>query len=99
MTLAVSATIAMSFFIVLLLGCVDLHHLRCAASGCRTEIGCRLRRTTKLPFRKLNSISSKQMGEQRRSARLRSFKTLNSVYPDERMQTQSRKNASTTAVV
>jgi hypothetical protein len=54
----------MSFFMVFLLICVDLHrfagaqHLSAAA-----EIGWWLRRTTKLPFRKLNSISSKQNGE------------------------------------
>jgi hypothetical protein len=80
MMLAVIATIVMSFFIALLLGCIDLHLFEvCAASGCTLEMGRRPRRATKLAFRKLNSISSKQIGEPTRSHRLQSFKTLNSV--------------------
>jgi hypothetical protein len=43
------------------------------------EIGWRLRRTIKLPFRKLNSISSKQLGAQTRSRRRQPFKTLHFV--------------------
>jgi hypothetical protein len=54
------------------------------------EIGRRLRRTTKLPFRKLNSISSKQIGERTRTHRLSPSKTLNYVYPIERMQLRWR---------
>jgi hypothetical protein len=39
--------------------------LRVAASVYSVEIGWRLRRTTKLRFRKLNSISSKQLARNR----------------------------------
>src|SRR5579862_7281014 len=68
MTLAVIATIVMSFFIALLLGCVDLHPFEvCAAPGCTTQIGRQLRRTIKLAFRKLNSISSDQIWRATRS--------------------------------
>src|ERR1700722_7736150 len=51
----------------------------CVASVCTMQIGWQPGGTTKLPFIKLNSISSKQIGRRTRSHRLRSFKTLNSV--------------------
>jgi hypothetical protein len=53
----------MSFFIALLLGCIDLHLFEVHSVCCRTQIGGRLRRAIKLQFRKLNSISSKQIRE------------------------------------
>jgi hypothetical protein len=63
MTVAVSATIVMSFFIALLLFALICTVLRCAARGCTLEIGRWLGGTTKLPFRKLNSVSSEQTGD------------------------------------
>src|SRR5580704_2382026 len=56
----------------------------CAASVCRMQIGWGSGGTTKLPYRKLNSISPERIGERTRSHRPRSSKTLNSVQPDER---------------
>jgi hypothetical protein len=54
------------------------------------EMGLRLRRTTKLRFRKLNSISPKQISERTRSDRLSPSKTSNYVHPIERIQLRWR---------